>query len=285
MTASAVSHRVTTVADALTGASQRIAAVSDSPGLDAELLLAQILKLRRGQLLIRGADALSASSAQAFEALVARRCQGEPVAYLRGSKGFWTLDLEVTPAVLVPRPETELLVEWALQCVHGVARPALVDLGTGSGAIALSLASERGDAQILATDRSASALVVAQANASRLSLSVEFQRGDWYAACAGRRFELVVSNPPYVAGDDRHLDALRAEPREALTPEGDGLSALRAIIAGAPGHLKAGGRLLVEHGADQGAAVRALFEAAGFTAIETRRDLAGLERASGGIRA
>lgn len=269
---------------ALDAAVAQLAAASESPRLDAELLLAQVLGLSRGQLLARGEQVLDGGRRRQYAQLLRRRAAGEPVAYLTGRRGFWTLDLEVSPAVLVPRPETELLVEWGLELLQERPAPEVLDLGTGSGAIALALASERADARVLATDRSEAALAVARANAARLGLHLEFARGDWFEACIGRRFELIVSNPPYVAGDDPRLAALQAEPRTALTPGGDGLGALRCIVAAAPGFLRGGGRLLLEHGAGQGAAVRALLAAAGFTDVRTRRDLAGHERASGGRR-
>lgn len=274
-----------TIGSALQAGIERLSACSDTPRLDAEILLSHLLGTSRAQLLARDHRALEPALAARWDQWLARREHGEPVAYLTGIRGFWSLDLAVSPAVLVPRPETELLVEWALERLHGRASPQVVDLGTGSGAIALAIASERADAQVRATDASAEALAQAGANAARLRLPVHFERGDWYAACAGRRFDLIVSNPPYVAEDDAHLLSLKCEPRSALTPGGDGLSALRTIVAEAPHHLLHGGSLLVEHGADQGAAVRTLFEQAGFRDIETRRDLAGLERATGGLRA
>jgi release factor glutamine methyltransferase len=197
---------------------------------------------------------------------------------LRGTQGFWTLELEVTPDVLVPRPETELLVELTLARMgeHG----ALVDLGTGSGAIALALKSERPGWQITATDRSAAALAVATRNAARLGLDVECLHGDWYAPLAGRRFDVIVSNPPYVAPDDPCLagDGLRHEPRTALAAAEAGLADLAVIVAGAAAHLLPGGWLLLEHGTTQGESVRALLTQAGFTAVETHTDLAGHPR-------
>jgi release factor glutamine methyltransferase len=200
------------------------------------------------------------------------------MAYLRGRQGFWSLELELTPDVLVPRPETELLVELALACMAPARR--LVDLGTGSGAIALALASARQDWQIIATDRSAAALSVAAGNASRLGLSVEFRHGDWFAPLAGARFDIIVSNPPYIAADDACLlgDGLRREPRTALAAGDDGLADLATITAAAPGHLLAGGWLLLEHGADQATAVRELLASAGFAGLATHADLAGRPR-------
>lgn len=271
-----------TVAEALDEGRLRLQTASDSPRLDAELLLCGVLALRRGALFARAGDALNPLALGRYRALLQRRAQGEPVAYLLGTQGFWTLDLQVTPAVLVPRPETEGLVEWALQQMPPQARAA--DLGTGSGAIALALARERPAAELIATDLCAAALAVARANAQRHGIAnVAFAQGDWFAAIEGR-FDLIVSNPPYVAAGDAHLAALRHEPRKALTDGADGLSCLRTLIAGAAAHLVDGGWLMVEHGYDQGAAVRALFEQAGFAQVQTRRDLCGQERVSAGRR-
>jgi len=249
--------------------------------LDAELLLAHVLDVSRSAVVARDERVLTPEEQGDFENLLARRMAGEPLAYLTGTKEFWSLEFEVTPAVLVPRPETELLVEWAL----ALPGDAFLDLGTGSGAIALAMAHERVHAAITATDRSREALTVADRNARRLGLErVEFLEGGWWAPVAGRLFDVIVSNPPYVAENDPHLAELKFEPALALTSGPDGLDALRAIVAGAPRHLHAGGWLLVEHGSQQGAAVRELFQAAGFASIETRRDLANLERATGGRR-
>lgn len=274
-----------TVAEALARARRRLHDTgSDSARLDAELLLAQVLDCERGRLYAID-DRLLGTDAQAqYTALVERRAAGEPVAYLLGRRGFWTFELAVSPAVLVPRPETELLVEWALDCFAAGRPGRIADLGTGSGAIAIALAGERPQAQVTAVDRSADALAVARHNADRLGLDAPRLRcvhGDWYTGLDGR-YELIVSNPPYIAADDAHLPALAHEPREALTDGGDGLACLRTIVAGAPQALVAGGWLLVEHGYDQGEAVRALFAQAGFGSIQTRRDLGGRERATGG---
>jgi release factor glutamine methyltransferase len=253
----------------------------DSPRLDAELLLCELLGCNRAGLLIREDDTLSADTALRYAALIERRQLGEPVAYLTGRREFWSLDLQVSPAVLIPRPDTELLVEWALERLRGLSAPRIADLGTGSGAIALALASERPDAQVFAVDASADALSQASHNARLLGLErVEFRLGDWFAPLANERFDLIVSNPPYVAEQDPHLDALRFEPRRALTAGADGLADLRRIAAAAPSHLKSGASLLLEHGADQGEAVRALLRQHGYGNVETRRDLNGLERAT-----
>lgn len=251
--------------------------------LDAQLLLCSVLQRPRAWLLAHGEHALGAREAQRFEALCARRAAGEPVAYLLGEKEFHGLTLTVNPDVLVPRPDTETLVEWALELLPAApARPSVADLGTGSGAIALALTQSRPGARVCAVDVSPAALAVAQANGQRLGLAVEWLLGDWWAAVRGRRFDVVVSNPPYIAADDPHLAALRHEPPLALTPGGDGLAALRTLIDEAPLHLQPGGWLLLEHGHDQAAAVRELLQARGYGDVATRRDLAGLPRCTGG---
>ena len=283
MSASAVTDAPPTVQETLAAARRRCAGLPHVAD-DCAHLLALALAVPRSWLLTHGGRALDAAAMQRFEALLARRIAGEPMAYLRGTQGFWTLELEVTPDVLVPRPETELLVELALARMG--ERGALVDLGTGSGAIALALKSERPGWRIAATDRSATALAVAAGNATRLGLDVEFLHGDWFVPLAGRRFDVIVSNPPYVAPDDPCLagDGLRCEPRTALAAADAGLADLAAIAAGAAAHLAPGGWLLLEHGADQGEAVRALLTAAGFSNVETQADLAGHPRVSLGKR-
>lgn len=244
---------------------------------DADILLAHVLGCSRTQLLLKPAP--TAEQRKRYEALLERRAAGEPVAYLTGEKEFWSLPLKVSADVLVPRPDTELLVEWALT----LAARSILDIGTGSGAIALALAKELPASKIAAIDISAAALRVAQENARVLNLgSVEFLQGSYLDPVAQRRFDLIVSNPPYVAENDPHLPALRHEPLQALVSGPDGLDAIRAIAQQAPAHLEPGGWLLLEHGAEQGAAVRDILRAAGFSQVETRRDLAGLERATGG---
>src|SRR6185312_15239860 len=220
-----------------------------------------------------------------FEALVARRAAGEPVAYLTGRRGFWTLELEVTPATLIPRPETELLVELALERLPRDMACRVADLGTGSGAIALAIASERPQAQVVATDASADALAVARRNAQRQGFgNVRFVQGDWLAPLAGERFALIVSNPPYIEAADPHLARgdLRYEPAAALASGADGLDDIRRIIADAPAHLEAGGWLLFEHGWNQGDAARALLREAGYAQVFTAQDLEARDRVSGG---
>lgn len=269
--------------EALAALARRLAAVSGSPALDAALLLAQVTGASRAALAAKPDRALSPQQAAELEALARRRLRGEPVAYLTGRREFWSLDLGVTPAVLVPRPETELVVELALAALAGIARPAALDLGTGSGAIALAIARERPDAAVTAVDRSAEALAVAAGNAARLGIAnVRLLCGSWFGPVAGERFDLVAANPPYLAEDDPALAALACEPRPALVAGPTGLEALAQVCAGAPAALAAGGTLVLEHGAAQGAAVRALMAAAGLVDVATHRDLAGLARATQG---
>ncbi len=257
--------------------------------LDAQVLLAHVLGKDRAWLIAHGSDALAPVDADLFFALASRRRSSEPVAYLTGVREFWGLPLVVSPAVLIPRPETEALVELALSCLPVDRDVRVLDLGTGSGAIALALAHERPRAYVLATDTSAAALSIARDNAQRLNLvDVEFLRSDWYAnlpvADFRAAFDLIVSNPPYVAARDPHLAEgdVRFEPQPALTPGLGGLEAIRTIVMEARDRLVPGGRLAVEHGYDQADAVRALFDAAGFVEIVAARDLAGIARVAAG---
>ena len=249
--------------------------------LDAQRLLSHLLARPRAWLLAHDNETLPAEVQTAWPALLARRAAGEPLAYVLGEHEFCGLLLKVSPAVLVPRPETELLVQWALQCLATAPAPTVVDLGTGSGAIALAVQHAHPQACVLATDASAQALALAQFNAQRHGLPVEFARGDWWQATGGARFGLALSNPPYVAAGDPHLQALVHEPQGALSPGGDGLGALRQLIQGAPDHLLPGAWLLLEHGHDQAHAVQALLERHGFGPAQTRHDLAGLPRCTG----
>lgn len=270
-----------TLADAL-----QQAAAQGLARLDAQLLLLHVLGRGAGErawLIAHDDDALDSDAAARFDALCRRRADGEPVAYLVGEKEFFGLPLQVDARVLVPRPDTEVLVAWALELLAGRSAPRLLDLGTGSGAIALALAHARPDARIEAVDRSAEALQVAAANAQRLGVTVRFRQADWFEGAAGP-YDLVVSNPPYVAEADPHLAALRHEPLSALAAGADGLDDLRAIAAEAPRHLAPGAWLLLEHGHDQGPAVRDLLAAAGLHGSVSRRDLAGLERCTGARR-
>jgi len=248
---------------------------------DAEPLLVHALRVDRAWLFAHAGDVVVAADADRYRALVARREAGEPVAYLTGHRGFWTLDLQVTADTLIPRPETELLVELALARLDPDRPARVADLGTGSGAIALAIASERPLAAVVATDVAKATLAVAVSNARANGVgNVWFRRGDWCQALGRDRFDLVASNPPYIADGDPHLARgdLRHEPARALSSGGDGLDAIRAIVAAAPAHLVRGGWLLLEHGLEQGAAVRALLEQAGFVQVETARDLEQRDR-------
>lgn len=256
----------------------------EQPRLEAELLLAHCLGVERSTLYARPEQALEAAQLAACRACLAERSTGRPLAYLTGEKEFWSMPLKVTPDTLIPRPETELLVELAIAHVPPHAR--IAELGTGSGAIGIALARELPDNSLVATEVSPAALAVAKENALRHGIDrIEFIAGDqrdWYAPLAGRRFDLIVSNPPYVAANDPgfRVNAIRFEPRGALAAGTDGLDALRPIIAGASGYLARGGWLLLEHGSTQGRAVRELMYEAGISAVETWDDLAGLERAT-----
>ena len=255
--------------------------------LDARLLLEHVCGCRHADLIAHPERPLSAAQAAEFEALVARRAVGEPLAYLVGNAWFGDLAFRVTSAVLIPRPDTEVLVELAVERAQAFASPRIVDLGTGSGIVAISLARRCPDAQVTATDVSAAALDVARANAIRHGAAVRFVEGDWFAPLGNERFDLVVSNPPYVVEGDPHLqlNGLPFEPRRALTDGiagGDGLACIRRIVAAAPAHLRAGGWLLMEHGYDQTVEVRGLLLAAGFIDVASWRDDAGIERVSGG---
>lgn len=248
---------------------------------EAEHLLLHVLERDRAWLFAHGDDPLLEREASAFDALLTRRAAGEPLAYLLGRRGFWTLDLQVSPATLIPRPETERLVELALERLPDDRPLRIADLGTGSGAIALALASERPLVQVVATDVSEEALHIAQANAGANRIAnVVFCHGSWLAPLAGERFDLIASNPPYIADADPHLDQgdLRFEPPTALSSGADGLDAIREIVALAPSHLVPGGWLLLEHGWDQGEAIRALLIAAGFVDVATETDLEQRDR-------
>jgi release factor glutamine methyltransferase len=246
---------------------------------DAELLLAHVLGKSRSWLFAHGDDVIDTHAADRFEEQLLRCEQGEPLAYITGRRGFWTFELAVTPDTLVPRPETELLVELALQRLPAERPLRIADLGTGSGAIALALAHERPLAQVVATDASEEALAVARGNARELRLgNIEFRQGDWHAPLAGERFDLIASNPPYIAAGDPHLQDLRFEPDAALVSGPDGLDAIRVIVRDASLHLVQGGWLLLEHGFDQGAAVRSLLQAARMCDVATERDMEGRDR-------
>ena len=267
------------------GAALRQLQTGGLPRLEAQMLLLHALgqpPQARAWLLAHDDAALPADAATRLHALATRRLAGEPMAYLTGEKHFHGLRLQVDARVLDPRDDTETLVDWALALLPADAPRRVLDLGTGSGAIALAIAHARPQARVTAVDASADALTVARANAGRLGLAVTLHHGDWLAPVAGEVFDLIVSNPPYIAEGDAHLPALAHEPRAALVSGADGLDDLRRIVATAPAHLAPGGWLLLEHGWDQAAAVRALLTDAGFTQVQSRRDLAGIERCSGG---
>ncbi len=287
--------------------------------LDAQGLLLHVLgkaPTERGWLLAHGDDHLTDAAAEAFKALAARAALGEPLAYLTGWQAFYGLELAVDARVLIPRPDTETLVDWALELMDQAAvlgqrsssgalsrlgSGAVLDLGTGSGAVALALKHSRPQWRVWASDASGDALAVAQSNAVRLGLDVVFSQGNWFEACLGAtfetsfdatsvatseksgRFNLIVSNPPYIADNDAHLSALAHEPQQALTSGADGLDDIRHIVVGAPKHLVNGGWLLLEHGYDQAERVRALLVTHGFAQVQSRRDLNGIERCSGGV--
>jgi len=253
--------------------------------VDAQWLLAHALGRERAWLYAHGDSTLDPATCDRFGALVDRRADGEPVAYLTGRRGFWTFELQVTPDTLIPRPETESLVDRALALLPRDRALRIADLGTGTGAIALALALERPRADVLATDASRGALAVARRNAVALGASnVRFAQGNWLDALGDAHFDLIASNPPYIAAGDAHLAAgdLRFEPPSALASGDDGLDAIREIASSAPSHLEADGWLLLEHGLDQGESVRVLLQRAGFADVQTTRDLEGRERVSSG---
>lgn len=252
--------------------------------LDAEILLGHTLEVKRSFLFANPELEIPIRRKNQFLRLVRQRCQGEPIAYLVGKQAFWTLDLKVTPSVLIPRPETELLVEWALGLIPEDVPWRIADLGTGSGAIALALASERTACEVHATDISNEALEIARENARvHHRESVQFHLGSWLQPLSGS-FKLIASNPPYVPRNDPHMlkGDCRFEPEIALSPGVDGLVAIRDIVDSAKNHLDGDGWLLLEHGYDQGAAVRKILQDEGYGEVSTKKDLAGLERVSGG---
>lgn len=270
-----------TLGEAWRAASQRI------DRLDARLLLEYVCACSHSELIAHGERELSPMQAERYVALVDRREQGEPFAYLVGSADFCGLEFVVSPDVLIPRPETEVLVEQALVRVQGIEAPSIVDMGTGSGIVAVSIARRCPQAEVTAVDVSPRALAVAQANAERHAPQIRFCESNWYTALGNARFDLIVSNPPYVVEGDPHLqqNGLPFEPRIALTDGvtgGDGLACIRALLAGAPSHLRPAGWLLIEHGYDQAVQVRQGLQASGFAVVASWRDDAGIERVSGG---
>ncbi len=255
------------------------------PRLDAQLLLAHVLQQQRTWLITHDDDRLTAAQHTRWQSLVAQRLDDVPLAYLTGQHEFYGLMLQVSPAVLDPRPDTETLVDWALDCLAQTSSGAQVlDLGTGSGAIALALRHARPDAHVTAVDLSPDALAVAQRNGQTLGLPVRWRQGAWFAPVQDEQFDLIVSNPPYLTDDDPHLPALRHEPRQALCAGADGLDDLRLIATQAPQHLQPGGWLLVEHGYQQAEAVATLLQAQGLIHVSHRQDLAGHQRCTGGQR-
>ena len=254
-------------------------AASASPRLDAEVLLARTINMPRSYLFAHPEDELDDATLERFESLLSRRAGGEPMAYIMGTREFWSRELVVSPATLVPRPETELLVELALREIPRKANWRILDLGTGSGAIAIAVAGERLMCDVVATDISAEALAIAAVNARHLSLgNLSFAQGNWTEAVAGQQFDIIVSNPPYVRDDDEALLNLRHEPRSALVAGADGLQAIRTLAGDCGEILKTGGRLLLEHGADQQQAVAAILEAAGWSVATCHKDFSGLPR-------
>lgn len=264
----------------MTTVGQWLAAHADLHRTDRDALLCHGAGLTRARILAFPDDPLGPEQLHRLDCWTRRRRRGEPVAYIVGRREFWGLDLELSAAVLIPRPDTELLVEVALEKIDELAPRTVarvLELGTGSGAVAIAVACSRPGTPVTASDVCPEALAVAAANARRHGLDVSWVHGDWFAPIGGR-FEVIVSNPPYVAEGDPHLEALGWEPRQALIAGADGLDAIRAVVAGAPGHLVPGGWLALEHGWDQGEAVRALLAARGFTRVESRRDLGDRDR-------
>jgi release factor glutamine methyltransferase len=267
------------IAETLSLGTRTLSAHSDSPRLDAEILLGKILGLSRSALIAHDDDALADDSQRAYADLIARRSAGTPVAYLTGTHEFWSLTLSVSPAVLVPRPETEILVEQALRLRSRNDPCSVLDLGTGSGAVALAIAAERPNWSVIGVDISPLALSVARQNALILEIfNVEWRQGSWFDAVPGQRFDLIVSNPPYVASGDPGLAALSAEPALALTPGPTGLEALAAIVSQAAAHLNERGWLLLEHGWDQAPSLATLLAQQGMHGVRTVPDFAGCPR-------
>jgi release factor glutamine methyltransferase len=271
----------------LIAAGTRMSAILGNPpvaAVDTRILLAHALALSRVQLVTQSERILTEGEARHLSALFERRTNGEPIAYIVGEREFFGLSFHVTPDVLIPRPETELLVELALERLPENGR--VLDLGTGSGAIAVAIAHARPDAAVTAIDSSTAALAIARRNVAQHGVHVAVLQSDWYHALGDRQFDVIVANPPYIAAGDPHLSQgdLRFEPANALTDHADGLSALQAIARGAARHLAPRGRLLLEHGYDQSSAVRALLERQGFSEVQSWKDLAGIERATGGAK-
>ena len=278
---------INSIKSVLQDAQKKLISISDSPALDAEILLSHCLNKERVYLHTWPEHGVEPEALNCFHTLLEKRLTDYPIAYLMGTKAFWTLDLMVTPDVLIPRPETELLVETALEKIKKIEKPKILDLGTGSGAIALALASERSDARIIATDASAKALRIAKKNADKYQLNgiVEFIESDWFANIADKDFDLIVSNPPYIVEDDPHLaTTIRHEPQQALVADKDGMSDIEIIIKNSPAYLKHECWLMIEHGFDQANKTQSLFNKNGFTLIEILQDLSGNHRITLGKR-
>ena len=263
---------------------KQLAALSELPRLEQTMLWEHVLQVPRSWLIGHDTDPLSAAAVQQFKALAARRLNGEPMAYIIGKREFMGHDFIVNPAVLIPRPETEFLVEQALAQIKGMPNARVLDMGTGSGAVAVSIALARPDVTVIATDISAEALAVAQQNAHHLCANVEFLQGSWYDAVSGQMaFDIIVSNPPYIAEHDPHLvqGDLRFEPAAALSSAQNGLDDIRQIISGAQSYLSEVGSIWIEHGWDQAVIVRSLFTRANFSQPTSIADLAGIPRITG----
>jgi release factor glutamine methyltransferase len=277
-----VTNRMTplsTVAETLANGARTLICCSESPRLDAELLLGKVLGRARSALIARGGDPVAADLQRSYADLLARRLSGAPVAYLTGTREFWSLPLHVTPAVLVPRPETEVLVELALERLPEDQSSSILDLGTGSGAIALAIASERPQSRVTGIDISPPALDVALQNSRDLGVTnIDWRLGSWFDAVPDERFDMIVANPPYIAAADPALASLGHEPAIALSPGTTGLEALASIAANAPSHLHARGWLIMEHGSDQATDVARLLERHGFTCIRSHLDFSGKPR-------
>lgn len=272
---------LTTLEQIIRQTAQELATASPSARLDAEVLAMHVYNLSRTGLITQGGYVPNPEQAQRLRELLARRLRGEPIAYIVGRREFWSLDLQVTPDVLIPRPETELLVEQALAQIPLHANWFIADLGTGSGAVALAIAKERPDCKLIASDISEPALAIAQENARQLGIdNIEFRHGTWFEPFSGDMLDMIVSNPPYIAESDPHLTQgdVNFEPRTSLVAGADGLNAIRTIAADAGSHLKSNGRLLLEHGSDQGSAVAQILRQHDYRAIYCHADLAGLER-------
>ena len=273
----------TQIGQLVSSASETLSEISESPRLDAELMLAQTLDLPRSYLIAHPEEELDDVTLQRFRALLDRRTSGEPIAYISGTREFWSMPLIVSPATLVPRPETEILVDVAISNLPRKAKASVLDLGTGSGAVALAIAKERPLVEVVATDKSAEAIAVAAENARQLALpNVEFAVGDWIEPVLGRRFDMIVSNPPYVADNDPALAALQFEPASALVAGSDGLDAIRKLVDECRQVIKQDGWLMIEHGAGQKDQVENLLTQHGWQDIDCRNDYAGLPRVSRG---